>query len=258
MFENKRKSALGLVNESRTLLTAARKAVINRNSERKITIKKDLINKVTLLEKIVSTIDSDFKRQFLTLYKIGKDINIDIPSGSANVTNSSKLVYHWNAVQKGGLFTGLGFKSGHRMPKVSVMDGILNQLVGLIETAKKKLNNNKKASNEAEAVRKANKNKVESNQELSELNKLSDKLNDYQRRLQNNGGVEMTNLSPKLTSNQRKNVYSKFSGVVSVGPTVSRLKNRGITNANISAFKSKTATDRQLSSIARAMNYNLK
>lgn len=266
MFDNKRRSALDLLKESRNLLQGARKAVINRNTSRKNTIKKDLVKKVSQLEKLISTIDSEFKKEFLKLYKVGKELNIDIPSGSSNANNTNKLVYHWNMVQGGGVFGGLDFKKGHKMPKVSVMDPILKELARLVTNSEKKRANNKKAQNEAEAARKAEKNrenaesrnKLEREKELSELNRLSGKLNGYQRRLQNNGGVEMTNLNPRLTPNQRKNVYSKFSQVVTVGPAVNNLKARGITNANISAFKSKTATDRQLASIARAMKYNLK
>ena len=266
MFENKRRTAIDIVKEARKLLTDARVTIINRNTNRKNAIKKDLDKKISQLEKLMSAIDSEFKKEFLKLYKIGKELKIDIPSGSTNANNTSKLVYHWNMVQSGGLLGGLGFKKAHMMPKVSVMDSILRELARLITNSEKKRANNKKARNETEAARKAeknqenaaSKNKREADKELSELNKLSGKLNVYQRRLQNNGGIEMTNLSSKLTSDQRKNVYSKFTGVVRVGPTINKLKSRGLTNANITAFRNKTATDRQLASIARAMNYNLK
>ena len=95
---------------------------------------------------------------FLKLYKVGKELNIDIPSGSANVTNTSKLIYHWNMVTKGGLFGGLDFKKGHKMPNVSAMDPILKELARLVTNSEKKRENNKKAQNEAEAVRKTERN----------------------------------------------------------------------------------------------------
>ena len=264
MFINKQKRGIQLVDDGKSLIPSVKNAINQNMNNRKNVLTNKLLGVVTQLEKLSNAIDTDFKKEFLKLYKVGKELNVDIPSGSMNANNPDKLMYHWTRVQKGGIFSGYDFTSGYKPPRnISTMDTILKQLTDII----KKTGNNKRAKNEVASKQKKNNNKEK---ELRELNVIDKKLNVFKSRFQTNGtievsttrgngnGIEMKNLAPRLTPNQRKNVYNKFSQVVTVGPAINRLKSRGITNTNINAFKSKKASDRQLASIARAMNYNIK
>ena len=257
MFTNKRERGARLVNDGKSLIPMVKNAITQDMNNRKNVLTTKLLGVVTQIEKLLTVIDADFKKEFLKLYKVAKDLNVDIPSGSANVNNPDKLMYHWTRVQKGGMFSGYDFKSGYKPPhNIPTMDKILKQLADIT----KKTGNNKKAKNEIVRGQKKENNKKK---ELSELNVIDKKLDVFKSRFQSNGtvevtgsrsngnGIEMKNMAPRLTNNQRKNVYGRTIDV-------NNLKARGITNANISAFKSKTATDRQLASIARAMKYNLK
>ena len=264
MFTNKQKRGIQLVDDGKALIPSVKNAINQNMNNRKNVLTNKLLGVVIQVEKLSDAIDSDFKKEFLKMYKMGKELNVDIPSGSMNANNPDKLMYHWTRVQKGGIFGGYDFKSGYKPPhSISSMNRILEELASLV----KKSANNKKAKNEVARKQKKENNKEK---ELRELNVTDKKLNTFRERFQTNGtievspsggngnGIEMKNLTPRLTPNQRKNVYNKFSQVVTVGHAVNRLKSRGITNTNIAAFKSKKATDRQLASIARAMNYNRK
>ena len=257
MFANKQKRGLQLVDEGKALIPSVKNAITQKNNSRKNLFTSKLLKVVIQLEKLSESIDTEFKKEFLKLYKIGKELNVDIPSGSANANNPDKLIYHWSKVQKGGLFGGYDFKAGYKPPRsITAMDDIMKQLATVI----KKTGNNKKAKNEAERKQKAQNN---AEKELRDLDVIDKKLDMFKSRFQTNGavevsttsgngnGIEMKNLAPRLTPNQRSNVYSRTIDV-------NKLKSRGITNTNINAFRSKKATDRQLASIARAMNYNLK
>ena len=255
MFANKQKRGLQLAEDGKALIPSVRNAITQKMNSRKNLLTSKLLKIVIQLEKLSESIETEFKKEFLKLYKVGKELNVDIPSGSTNANNPDKLIYHWTRVQKGGLFGGYDFKSDYKPPhNISTMDDILKQLMSVI----KKSSNNKKVKNNAKLKQKEQNN---SEKELSELNIINKKLNVFKSRFQTSGtnevspskgnGIEMKNLAPRLTPNQRDNVYSRTIDV-------NKLKSRGITNTNINAFRTKKASDRQLASIARALNYNLK
>jgi hypothetical protein len=255
MFTNKQKRGLQMVDEGKALIPGVRNAIKQKMNSRKNLLTSKLLKVIIQLEKLSESIEIEFKKEFLKLYKMGKELNIDIPSGSANANNPNKLVYHWTSVQKGGLFGGYDFKTGYKPPQnISIADNILKQLGSII----KKSSNNKKDKNEVVRKQKEQNN---NEKELSELNVIDKKLNVFKSRFQMSGtnevspsvgnGIEMKNMTPRLTSNQRDNVYSRTLNV-------NKLKSRGITNTNINAFRNKKASERQLASIARALNYNLK
>ena len=254
-FTKQRAAILGIINKTLDTINDLSKPNFRGNRTRS---KKEIISNVEKVKGLLNAVDVKFKTDFMKLYNVAKKMEIEIPSGSENTNNPSKLIYHWTRVQSGGK----RFTNTHRLPKVSEMNDILKQLADRIEATKK----TKESVERAEKNKKNSKNRANAAEtEKTELLQLKSELNKSKERLGNNEntrrstvqGTELTTFNPPLTNAQRTNIYTKFSGSMGIGPTINRLKTRGIANVNISAFKKKTASNSQLRSIARAMNYNI-
>ena len=211
--------------------------------------KKEIINNVEEVKKLLNKVDVKFKTDFMKMYNGAKEMKISISSGSANRNDPSKLIYHWTEVQ----LTGNRFVSTHRLPKVSEMGDILKQLADLIEANK----------NTKESVARAAKTQKNAETEKTELNNLRTVLINSRGRLGNNTntrrsnvqGMELVSLPPALTQNQRVSIRTRFKNSMSRGNGVNTTRINKVIKKKI--LTNGIVTNGQLRSIARVMGYNI-
>jgi hypothetical protein len=179
-----------------------------RNGNPSDKLKNELIKTVQKIETEVLKSESDFKSDFMKLYKSFKELGGQSVSG--NKLNVMSPAYHINKTTS-GIF-GFGFSRNHENPKISQMDTVLSQfrdIVSKLEENKKVANaqrTSQQIANAAEAKRKAEEAQRATN--LKSVEDLKKRLNRLQNRA---GGV---------------NNSTRFNRVIK--PQVNRLRNAGI------------------------------
>lgn len=246
-FEQKRQNVLQLLEVASNQLESTRQAVINRASNRDSKIN-SLENAVKKLLGTVNDIDKTFSKEFLSLAKQARDLGANI---NASNTNRNSLGYQFGMVRY-TLF-GPSFKSNHSMPKMSVMDGIINSLKQTVKNRKNRLNANKDA--EAEAKKAANENAVARSQRQANLLRKQKEANEQSKIL---GQLNKT-------KNQLNVIRQRAGGAtvtVNTG-TLQRLR-QNIENRNVRNFLeqkgynlSKVENGSVSSEVAARMNKNL-
>lgn len=249
-FTKQRTAILTVINETITKIDNLIKPNFNGNRTR---VKNEVISNVAKVKRMLSNVDSKFTTDFMKLYKIARQMNIDIPPGSENANNPSKLVYHWTRVVQPD---GKRFTNTHRPPKVSEMNDILKQLADRIKETK---TTNEAAKMEKNAKKRANAAETEKQELLrlrSELNKSKERIGNTNTRRSTVQGTELASPTRALTQEQRNSIKNRFMANTS-GEIVSNTKGLGITNAIKNAVLRGNATNSQLRSIARVMKYNI-
>jgi hypothetical protein len=246
-FEQKRQSVLQQLEVASNQLESTRQAVINRASNRDSKIN-SLEKAVKKLLGTVNNVDKTFSKEFLSLAKQARDLGANV---NASNTNRNSLGYQFGMVR----FTlfGPSFKSNHSMPKMSVMDDIINSLKQTVKNRKNRLNTNRAA--EAEAKKAANENAAARSQRqanlvrkqkeakiLGQLNKTKSQLNVIRQRADGATVTVNTRTLQRLRQNiENRNVRNFLE---QKGYNLSKVEN-GSVSSEVAARMNKNLVERK-------------
>lgn len=222
-FSKRASDIIKLISKARTDVETLGQEIVNGNPNDRL--KKELIKLVQKIENEIIKSESDFKNDFLKLYKTFKELGGQSISG--NKLNVMSPAYHVNKTTSGIL--GLGFSRNHENPKISQMDNVLSQfrdVVTKLEDNKKVANaqrTSQQIANAAEAKRKAEEAQKAAN--LKSVQELKKRLN----KLQNRTGAV--------------NNRSRFNRLIK--PQANRLRNAEI-EVNSNFFKTLTSNEQNV------------
>lgn len=239
-FEQKRQNVLQQLEVASNQLENTRQAVINRASNRDSKIN-SLEKAVKKLLDTVNDIDKTFSKEFLSLAKQARDLGANV---NASNTNRNSLGYQFGMVR----FTlfGPSFKSNHSMPKMSVMDDIINSLRQTINNRKNRLKNTNRAANEnatARSQRQANlARKQKEAKILGQLNRTKSQLNAIRQRADGATVTVNTRTLQRLRQNiENRNVRNFLE---QKGYNLSKVEN-GSVSSEVAARMNKNLAERK-------------
>lgn len=170
-------------------------------------LKKDLIKIVIKIENEIVKAESEFKSDFMKLYKNFKEFGGKTVSG--NKLDIMSPAYHVDKTKPGLL--GFGFDKNHKNPRISNMDSVINQFQKMVD----KLEENKKVANAQKT-----------SQQIANAAEAKKKAQEAQRAANIKSVGELQKKLNSLQSRTGASNRSRFNSLVR--PQANRLRNAGI------------------------------